>query len=162
MREHMRESAFSLTQAKFAAGELAYVPTHLPVTSLSLESRDLLVDARSPIVLENVKQATFKVRLETENVAGVQLPIFRKFGDLSQPSMLYLLQWDRAIGESERVYSLNDHRRTLCRPRLDGSLQGRRTSQALTRVPLQIARAVDRTRLASGIDRDDMPRLNPP
>lgn len=62
MREHMRESAFSLTQAKFSAGELA------------------------PIVLENVKQATFKVRLETENVAGVQLPIFRKFGDLSQPS----------------------------------------------------------------------------
>jgi vacuolar-type H+-ATPase subunit D/Vma8 len=44
-----------------------------------------------PIVLENVKAATFKVRLEAENVAGVQLPIFKKFGDLSQPSMFKII-----------------------------------------------------------------------
>merc|ERR1711907_526984 len=57
MKAHMKESFFSLTEAKFAAGDLA------------------------PIVLENVTQATYKVRLDTENIAGVHLPKFDKFGD---------------------------------------------------------------------------------
>eukprot|EP00727_Mastigamoeba_balamuthi_P003657 m51a1_g13289 putative v-type proton atpase subunit d (216) ;mRNA; r:1554-2409 len=52
MGELMKTAFFSLTQAKYAAGEFGQT------------------------VIENTKQSTYKVKLTQENVAGVKLPTF--------------------------------------------------------------------------------------
>ncbi|KAL2630318.1 hypothetical protein R1flu_015004 [Riccia fluitans] len=56
MGDIMKSSAFSLTEAKYAAG-----------------------DNIKYIVFENVEAASIKVRAKTENVAGVKLPKFEHF-----------------------------------------------------------------------------------
>jgi len=56
----MRDASFSLAHAKYAAGEIG------------------------PTVVENCSTATFKLRMATDNVAGVKLPIFKRLGDGSQ------------------------------------------------------------------------------
>jgi len=53
----MKEAAFSLAEAKFAAGDFG------------------------PVVLQNVSKAQMKVRSKTENVAGVKLPVFEHYED---------------------------------------------------------------------------------
>jgi V-type H+-transporting ATPase subunit D len=55
----MRKAHLSLASAKYAAGEF------------------------STSVVENVTQATFKVKLDEDNVAGVHLPIFKNYADVS-------------------------------------------------------------------------------
>jgi V-type H+-transporting ATPase subunit D len=55
----MRKAHLSLASAKYAAGEF------------------------STSVIENVTQATFKVKLDEDNVAGVHLPIFKNYADIS-------------------------------------------------------------------------------
>lgn len=50
----MREASFSLAAAKYAAGDI------------------------TPTVLENVSSAMVRVKMSTENVAGVHLPVFSK------------------------------------------------------------------------------------
>jgi len=59
MSAEMRKAHLSLASAKYAAGEFA------------------------PSVVENVQQASFKVKLDQDNVAGVHLPIFKQYADLS-------------------------------------------------------------------------------
>ncbi|ERM98207.1 hypothetical protein AMTRI_Chr01g128050 [Amborella trichopoda] len=58
MGEIMKESSFSLTQAKYVAG-----------------------DNIKHVVLENVRNASVKVRSKQDNVAGVKLPRFEHFTD---------------------------------------------------------------------------------
>ncbi|KAH3765265.1 V-type ATPase, D subunit protein [Pelomyxa schiedti] len=53
MGSFIKAASFTLSQAKYAAGDI------------------------SQTVVENVKQATFKVRLTQENIAGVRLPVFQ-------------------------------------------------------------------------------------
>jgi len=55
----MRKAHLSLASSKYAAGEF------------------------STSVIENVTQATFKVKLDEDNVAGVHLPIFKNYADIS-------------------------------------------------------------------------------
>ncbi len=40
-----------------------------------------------PAVVENVSSASFKVKLDEDNVAGVHLPIFKQFSDVSNVRM---------------------------------------------------------------------------
>lgn len=62
MGEIMRASAFSLTEAKYAAG-----------------------DNIKHVVLENVRTASVRVRSRQDNVAGVKLPKFEHYMDSSLP-----------------------------------------------------------------------------
>uniref|UniRef100_A0A3B4WN08 V-type proton ATPase subunit D n=1 Tax=Seriola lalandi dorsalis TaxID=1841481 RepID=A0A3B4WN08_SERLL len=55
MGEVMREAAFSLAEAKFAAGDF------------------------STTVIQNVNKAQVKVRAKKDNVAGVTLPVFEHY-----------------------------------------------------------------------------------
>eukprot|EP01113_Clastostelium_recurvatum_P027369 TRINITY_DN329_c0_g1_i1.p1 TRINITY_DN329_c0_g1~~TRINITY_DN329_c0_g1_i1.p1 ORF type:complete len:259 (-),score=94.58 TRINITY_DN329_c0_g1_i1:47-823(-) len=57
MGQTMREASFSLASAKYAAGDISHT------------------------VMENVGSATMKVRMATENVAGVHLPVFERLKD---------------------------------------------------------------------------------
>lgn len=57
MGEVMREAAFSLAEAKFAAGDFGHV------------------------VLQNVSKAQIRCKMRKDNVAGVQLPIFEPYQD---------------------------------------------------------------------------------
>eukprot|EP01087_Luapelamoeba_hula_P020069 TRINITY_DN676_c0_g1_i1.p1 TRINITY_DN676_c0_g1~~TRINITY_DN676_c0_g1_i1.p1 ORF type:complete len:254 (-),score=62.86 TRINITY_DN676_c0_g1_i1:129-890(-) len=57
MGKEMREAHFSLASAKYHAGEF------------------------SNAVQESVKDATFKVRMDEDNVAGVHLPLFKRYED---------------------------------------------------------------------------------
>eukprot|EP00695_Tsukubamonas_globosa_P002154 TRINITY_DN325_c0_g1_i14.p1 TRINITY_DN325_c0_g1~~TRINITY_DN325_c0_g1_i14.p1 ORF type:complete len:297 (+),score=133.73 TRINITY_DN325_c0_g1_i14:91-891(+) len=59
MGKEMKDAAFRLTETKYAAGEISYMVT------------------------ESVTSATVKVRLRTDNVAGVYLPQFRDTIDTS-------------------------------------------------------------------------------
>jgi len=59
---NMKSASFSLAKAKYAAH-----PSDISTT-----------------VLENVGTASFKLKLGNDNVAGVQLPNFNKFGDTSK------------------------------------------------------------------------------
>ncbi|ELP93107.1 vacuolar ATP synthase subunit D, putative [Entamoeba invadens IP1] len=52
MRDYMKASSFSLVSAKYTAGEFSHV------------------------VVQNVKNATYKVKLTQENIAGIKLPVF--------------------------------------------------------------------------------------
>lgn len=54
MGQQFREASFSLSEAKFIAGDISYA------------------------VVESVNNAALKVRLRTDNVAGVQLPVFKE------------------------------------------------------------------------------------
>jgi hypothetical protein len=47
-------------------------------------------NASSTSVIENVTQATFKVKLDEDNVAGVHLPIFKNYADISNLRTLLL------------------------------------------------------------------------
>jgi len=58
----MREASFSLAIVNKSAGDI------------------------SQTVLQNASQATLKLRMESDNVAGVHLPIFKTFGDGKQAS----------------------------------------------------------------------------
>uniref|UniRef100_A0A1S3ZGF9 V-type proton ATPase subunit D-like n=3 Tax=Nicotiana TaxID=4085 RepID=A0A1S3ZGF9_TOBAC len=58
MGDVMKESSFALTEAKYAAGENI-----------------------KHVVLENVQNATLKVRSRQENIAGVKLPKFEHFSE---------------------------------------------------------------------------------
>jgi vacuolar-type H+-ATPase subunit D/Vma8 len=42
---------------------------------------DLISIAFSPTVIENVGNASYKVEMAEENVVGVRLPTFRRFGE---------------------------------------------------------------------------------
>lgn len=64
MGKTMKESAFELTQAKYAAGE------HIKHT-----------------IFDNVEAAQIKVKAVTENVAGVKLPKFQYMNDGSESKM---------------------------------------------------------------------------
>jgi V-type H+-transporting ATPase subunit D len=55
--EIMKEAAFSLAEANFAAGDI------------------------SQNVLQNVEKAQIKVRMKKDNVVGVQLPVFEGYND---------------------------------------------------------------------------------
>merc|ERR1712137_1202380 len=55
----IKTASFSLAQAKYAAGDF------------------------STTVIENCSTANFKVEIAEENVAGVKLPVFRRYGDIS-------------------------------------------------------------------------------
>eukprot|EP00339_Tiarina_fusa_P011083 CAMPEP_0117034862 /NCGR_PEP_ID=MMETSP0472-20121206/24792_1 /TAXON_ID=693140 ORGANISM="Tiarina fusus, Strain LIS" /NCGR_SAMPLE_ID=MMETSP0472 /ASSEMBLY_ACC=CAM_ASM_000603 /LENGTH=241 /DNA_ID=CAMNT_0004744155 /DNA_START=74 /DNA_END=799 /DNA_ORIENTATION=+ len=59
MGKGIKTASFSLAQAKYAAGDF------------------------STTVVENCSTANFKVQIAEENVAGVKLPIFRRYGELS-------------------------------------------------------------------------------
>uniref|UniRef100_A0A8C1IMC8 V-type proton ATPase subunit D n=1 Tax=Cyprinus carpio TaxID=7962 RepID=A0A8C1IMC8_CYPCA len=66
MGEVMREAAFSLAEAKFAAGDF------------------------STTVIQNVNKAQVKVRAKKDNVAGVTLPVFEHYqegGDSKNPTL---------------------------------------------------------------------------
>ncbi|BFU25710.1 V-type ATPase, D subunit, putative [Entamoeba histolytica HM-1:IMSS-B] len=52
MKDYMKASSFSLVSAKYTAGEFSHV------------------------VVQNVKNSTYKVKLTQENIAGVRLPVF--------------------------------------------------------------------------------------
>lgn len=43
-----------------------------------------LILQHSTSVLENVAQATYRVKLDNDNVAGVQLPVFNTYGENRQ------------------------------------------------------------------------------
>lgn len=55
MGEVMKESAFSLAEAKFATGDF------------------------NQVVLQNVTKAQIKIRTKKDNVAGVTLPVFESY-----------------------------------------------------------------------------------
>jgi len=59
----MKDASFSLAQAKVAAHPLDVTTS----------------------VVENVGQATYKVKLDNDNVAGVQLPVFNQLAENRQP-----------------------------------------------------------------------------
>jgi len=63
MGAQMKEASFSLATAKYSAG-----------------------DTISQTVLQNVSQATLKLRMDSDNVAGVHLPIFKTFEKSKQAS----------------------------------------------------------------------------
>ena len=65
MGKEMREASFSLAQARYSAGEFA------------------------PAVIENASQASFRVEASAENVAGVQLPKFKRMALGEVPQELY-------------------------------------------------------------------------
>ena len=52
MKDYMKNASFSLVSAKYSAGEFSHV------------------------VVQNVKNSTYKVKLSQENIAGVKLPVF--------------------------------------------------------------------------------------
>eukprot|EP00762_Andalucia_godoyi_P007629 ANDGO_07898.mRNA.1 V-type proton ATPase subunit D len=54
-----KASAFSLAEAKYTAGDISYM------------------------VIENVREASFKTRVHTDNIAGVQLPNFKPEGEFA-------------------------------------------------------------------------------
>lgn len=54
MGQQFREASFSLAEAKYIAGDISYA------------------------VVESVNNAALKVRMRTDNVAGVQLPVFKE------------------------------------------------------------------------------------
>eukprot|EP01130_Rhizamoeba_saxonica_P007087 TRINITY_DN283_c0_g2_i1.p1 TRINITY_DN283_c0_g2~~TRINITY_DN283_c0_g2_i1.p1 ORF type:complete len:255 (+),score=70.45 TRINITY_DN283_c0_g2_i1:50-814(+) len=58
MGQQMRDASFSLTEAKYAAG-----------------------DSKLSTIVESVDQASFKIRLTTENVVGVHLPVFESINE---------------------------------------------------------------------------------
>jgi len=62
MGKGLKTASFSLAQAKYAAGDF------------------------STTVIENCSTANFKVEMAEENVAGVKLPVFRRFGDIESKS----------------------------------------------------------------------------
>lgn len=64
MGEVMKEAAFALMQAKYAAGEQV-----------------------KHVVFENVETATIKVRAKQENVAGVKLPKFEHFVEAGETKL---------------------------------------------------------------------------
>jgi len=68
MGVQMKAAAFSLTQAKYAAGE------NIP-----------------QMIIQSVSTASYKVRLTTENVVGVHLPIFDPFKEDKQSQDLTAL-----------------------------------------------------------------------
>jgi hypothetical protein len=49
----------------------------------SFLDRSFVAFFHSTSVIENVTQATFKVKLDEDNVAGVHLPIFKNYADIS-------------------------------------------------------------------------------
>lgn len=63
MGAQMREASFSLATAKYSAGDII-----------------------SQTVLQNVTTATFKLRMDSDNVAGVHLPVFKTFEKGKQAS----------------------------------------------------------------------------
>ena len=64
--EMMSKSAFSITQARYVAGDFAY------------------------LVTENVGSASIKIRTELENVAGVKIPVFEAYEESSGTDELSL------------------------------------------------------------------------
>eukprot|EP00168_Porphyra_purpurea_P004763 TRINITY_DN15773_c0_g1_i1.p3 TRINITY_DN15773_c0_g1~~TRINITY_DN15773_c0_g1_i1.p3 ORF type:complete len:151 (+),score=46.95 TRINITY_DN15773_c0_g1_i1:3-455(+) len=57
MGTSLNDASFSLAKAKYDAGEIA------------------------PTVIESCSTATYRLRMDTDNVAGVKLPIFKRFND---------------------------------------------------------------------------------
>jgi len=80
---HMKEASFSLAAAKYATGEML-----------------------TPSVLENVGQATFKIKMTSDNVAGVHLPIFKQIGDGTHPTELTvgLSKGGKQVQKSRETY----------------------------------------------------------
>jgi len=83
MGTEMREASFSLVTAKYAAGEI------------------------SQTVVESVTKASFKVRMDSENVAGVHLPIFKKViehGQSSTSELIGLSHGGQQISKSREIH----------------------------------------------------------
>jgi len=59
---HLKTASFSLAQAKWAAHPSDFVST----------------------ILENISQAAFKLKLTSDNVAGIHLPVFENYSDTSK------------------------------------------------------------------------------
>jgi V-type H+-transporting ATPase subunit D len=78
----MKKAHLSLAAAKYAAGEIG------------------------PTVIEGVKQATYKVKLEEDNVAGVHLPIFKQYADVSNvpPELVALGRGGQQVREARDTY----------------------------------------------------------
>jgi len=78
----MREASFSLAAAKYAAGDI------------------------TPTVLENVTTAMVRVKMATENVAGVHLPVFSKNieGNASSQELTGLSKGGQQIHKSRDTY----------------------------------------------------------
>lgn len=84
MCEQLKEAHFSLAQAKYTAGDIG------------------------PVVREGVGSATFRVRLDTENVAGVRLPIFKQhetFESAAQAELTGLSKGGQQIQQSREAYA---------------------------------------------------------
>jgi len=64
MSEQFRNAYFSLSEAKCSAGDLGYA------------------------VIDSVRQAAVKVRMRTDNVAGVTLPVFERYDDQKEKGSL--------------------------------------------------------------------------
>jgi len=82
MGQTMREASFSLAAAKYAAGDI------------------------TPTVLENVSVAIVRVRMATENVAGVHLPVFSKNmeGNANTQELTGLSKGGQQIHKSRDTY----------------------------------------------------------
>ena len=70
----MKAAAFSLASAKYSAGEnMSYV------LAVMLVEIDVLGDALlfcRQMIIQSVASASYKVKMATENVVGVHLPVF--------------------------------------------------------------------------------------
>jgi len=82
MGKEMRDAHFSLASAKYHAGDF------------------------SNAVLEGVSEATYKIKIEEDNVAGVHLPVFKRYQDNTNiPAELYGLgKGGTHIRDSRVVY----------------------------------------------------------
>jgi V-type H+-transporting ATPase subunit D len=79
----MKDAYFSLATARYAAGE------NMPDT-----------------VIENVDKASFKLKLSTENVVGVQLPVFEQVNEKNNASqdLTGLGKGGQKINKSREIY----------------------------------------------------------
>eukprot|EP01103_Thecamoeba_quadrilineata_P012748 TRINITY_DN3367_c0_g1_i1.p1 TRINITY_DN3367_c0_g1~~TRINITY_DN3367_c0_g1_i1.p1 ORF type:complete len:253 (+),score=54.14 TRINITY_DN3367_c0_g1_i1:1-759(+) len=84
MGSQMKEASFSLATAKYATGEML---THS--------------------ILENVGSATFKMKLSSDNVAGVHLPNFQQIADAGQNTELTvgLSKGGKSVQKSREQYT---------------------------------------------------------
>lgn len=77
----MKDASFSLTQAKFIAGE------NLP-----------------HMVIEGVEKATFKLKIETDNIVGVFLPVFAAFKEPVKQALQGLAQGGQKINKCRELH----------------------------------------------------------
>lgn len=81
MKDYMKQASFSLVSAKYTAGEISHV------------------------VVQNVKNSTYKVKLAQENVAGVRLPVFsQSHQDIRLQDLTGLAKGGQSVANARQQY----------------------------------------------------------